>query len=196
MSVETINMTPREMETVRDRILYIYGRAFAEPPYSRSESDVEAFSMTLGRHTVRKDFRCCIAREDGRIVGFTYGYTTEPGQWWHDIVARAMDAVTVEEWLTGSFEFVELAVLPEAQGRGIGGRLHDALLEGLPHDKAVLSTHQSETPAFRLYRKRGWTVLVRDVMFPGLTTPYVIMGLDLSKQSPRNPARTTGQNPT
>ncbi len=99
------------------------------------------------------------------------------------MVAQVLDAETAAWWLPGYFEIVEPAVTPAAQGRGIDGRLHDALLVGLPHRTALLSTHQSETPALRLYRKRGWMPLLEGIVFPGGDMPFVIMGLDPGRRT-------------
>jgi ribosomal protein S18 acetylase RimI-like enzyme len=93
-----------------------------------------------------------------------------------------MDPAAAQRWLTDTFELVELAVAPHAQGRGIGSRLHDTLLADLPHQAAVLSTIQSETVALKLYRKRGWTVLLENFFFPGTSKPYIIMGLTLMRK--------------
>jgi GNAT superfamily N-acetyltransferase len=82
-------------------------------------------------------------------------------------------------WLMDCFAFAELAVIPSAQGRGIGGQLHDTLLGGLPHRTAVLSAFQGETPAMRFYRWRGWVTLLRNFAPPGSVHPYVVMGLQL-----------------
>jgi GNAT superfamily N-acetyltransferase len=84
------------------------------------------------------------------------------------------------EWLTQSFQLVEVAVTPETQGQGIGGRLHDRLLAELTYGKAVLSTIRAQTVAYWMYRKRGWRVLVEDMRFLGVDRPYRIMGLDLA----------------
>ncbi|WP_372492658.1 GNAT family N-acetyltransferase [Microbacterium aurugineum] len=66
----------------------------------------------------------------------------------------------VSGWVGGHFEFVELAVTPEARGRGIGGQLHDALLANLDHRRALLATSSSQDdPAVRLYSSRGWVSL-------------------------------------
>lgn len=66
----------------------------------------------------------------------------------------------VDEWVGGHFEFVELAVMPDARGCGIGRRLHDALLADLPHERALLSTSaRSDDPAVRLYSSNGWVTL-------------------------------------
>jgi ribosomal protein S18 acetylase RimI-like enzyme len=184
---EIASISPVELKAVQNQIVDVYREAFSMPPYDRRELDVHVFEHSLAHHALHKAFRCCVAREHpgGPILGFVYGYTSEPGQWWHDSVAKALAPVRVECWLRGSFEFVELAVAPAAQGRGIGGRLHDAILEGLPHHTAVLSTYQAETVALQLYRKRGWLPLLEHFYFPGNPPPYLIMGLDLEQRTGR-----------
>lgn len=174
-------LSATELGFVREEIIHVYREAFSLPPYDRNEIDVRGFAHSLARHTQRKDFRCCVATEHpgGRVLGFVYGYTSEPGQWWHDIVARALDPTTIQQWLSGAFEFVELAVLPSAQGQGIGGKLHDTILEGLPHRTAALSTYQTETTALQLYRKRGWIPLLQNFFFPNTSHPFLILGLHL-----------------
>jgi hypothetical protein len=63
----------------------------------------------------------------------------------------------VADWVGGHFEFVELAVHPVDRGHGTGGRVHDTLLAGLPHQRALLGTADDPTsPAVRMYRSRGW----------------------------------------
>jgi ribosomal protein S18 acetylase RimI-like enzyme len=168
---------------VRDELVAVYRAAFAPPLHHVSDEDAARFGgEILPRHAGRAGFRCRVAREapGGPVVGFAYGYTSAPGQWWHDLVARALGADLAERWLGGAFEFVELAVAPAAQGRGLGGRLHDALLAGLPHRTAVLSTRDAETPAVRLYRGRGWTPLLTGYRFPGGGDHWLVLGRVLS----------------
>ncbi|MFC4785737.1 GNAT family N-acetyltransferase [Nocardioides sp. MAHUQ-72] len=111
-----------------------------------------------GRHRSRPDFRLATVRDGDRLVGFGWGYTGHRGEYWPDLVAEALPGL--DAWVGGHFELVELAVLPEWRGRGAGRRLHDLLLEGLPHDRALLSTAADpEDPAVRLYRSRGWRCL-------------------------------------
>lgn len=55
-----------------------------------------------------------------------------------------------------------LGVAPDAQGRGIGGRLLDHLVSDARDDgQAALVLHvlASNTPAVRLYESRGWRAL-------------------------------------
>jgi hypothetical protein len=62
----------------------------------------------------------------------------------------------------------------------LGGRLHDALLAGCEQRTAALSTIRLQTPAYHLYRRRGWRTLGEDIHFPGVATPYRVMGLELA----------------
>jgi ribosomal protein S18 acetylase RimI-like enzyme len=106
-------------------------------------------------HRARADFRLATAREGGLLVGFAWGYTGERGEYWPDLVAEALP--DLDGWVGGHFELVELAVLEECRGRGAGRRLHDVVLAGLPHERALLSTVADEhDPAVRLYRSQGW----------------------------------------
>lgn len=90
------------------------------------------------------------------MVGFSWGYTGELGQFWSDFVLDQLGP-PIEDWVGGHFEFVELAVLSDVRGQGIGGRLHDILLSGLPHRRALLGTEdEPSSPAVRLYAGRGW----------------------------------------
>jgi ribosomal protein S18 acetylase RimI-like enzyme len=182
-TVEIVCISAGELAPIADRLAAVYYAAFAAPPYHRDAAQAAAFADTLAQHARRRDFQCCVAREGsgGRIAGFSYGYSGVAGQWWHDVVAGAMPREMAESWLKGSFELAELAVLPEAQGRGLGGRLHDTLLDGQRNRTAVLSTIQEETPALQLYRKRGWIELVPRLWFPNVAEAYLIMGIDLSR---------------
>ncbi len=163
----------------------VYKAAFGVPPNSATDEEVALFlDRGLPRHSYRAGFRCCVATlPGGELVGFAYGYTGEFGQYWTDKVAGGLDDATVEAWMPGHFEFVELAVSPEYQGRGVGGNLHDALLEGLPHSRAMLSTVEADTPARRMYLRRGWVELLRGFRFSPDGPPFVIMGLDLAQRS-------------
>lgn len=164
----------------------VYRAAFAAPPYNEGPAELMRFMETLPRHAQRAGFRCVVAREKttGRIVGFAYGYASQPSQWWHDTIRQALSREKADEWLSDAFEFVELAVTPVFQGYGIGGRLHDALLADLPYRTAVLSTYQGDTNAMRLYRKRGWVTLLENFVYPSddpaSDKPFVIMGLRLN----------------
>lgn len=134
----------------------------------------------LPRHAEREGFRFRAAEDEGRMIGFTYGYLGGPNQWWHDLVAAEMTEQQQARWLApGHFEFVELHVRPEYRRRGLGGELHDELLRGLESKTAVLSTQADNEPALALYRGRRWQVVLPEMRFSPGGVPYCILGLDL-----------------
>jgi ribosomal protein S18 acetylase RimI-like enzyme len=142
----------------------VYLSAFGAPGYDESPARAEQFgSEQLPLHSERDGFKFVVARAEERIVGFAYGFTGERGQWWSDRIAETAPPEIVDEWVGGHFEIVELAVMVEAQGQGLGAALHDVLVADLPHEKALLSTYIDDRPAPRLYRRKGWQVLVPDL---------------------------------
>jgi ribosomal protein S18 acetylase RimI-like enzyme len=141
----------------------------------------ERLDVIVPRHLGRPAFRFVAEHdESGQLAGIAYGYRGAPGQWWHDLVAGALDEAARARWLgPGHFEFVELAVRPDMRRRGIGSRLHDALLTGLEGPTAVLSTEVDNEPAIGLYSSRGWQVVVPVIDFGRSFPPFLIMGRDL-----------------
>ncbi len=178
----------RTLERFEARIVEIYGAAFSDPPYSQKGADFRAFAKRLPIHARNEGFRCLVAEEDGRVLGFAYGFTDEPGQWWHGQVERAMEEAGLSFWLEDAFVLTEFAVAPDARGRGVGGSLHDALLDELPHRRALLSTHREKTVARDIYDRRGWRVLLEDFAYPAGGNPAVVMGREL-RTRPRPASR-------
>ena len=129
------------------------------------------------RHSTYPGFAALGALDPAdHLLGFGYGHTDEPGQWWHEQVAPALARAGHAQWLAGSFVLVELHVLPEHQGRGIGRRLLTSLLAGRDEPRALLSTDDEETPARGLYRRAGFTDLLTGFRFTTTTRPYAVMG--------------------
>jgi ATP-binding cassette subfamily B protein len=175
-AVGIVSMRPDEVANEIEAFTAVYRSAFAAPPYSETETHARRFAeQALPPHLRRPGFRCVAARDaaGGELIGFAYGYACGPGQWWHDHILASLGADVVAEWGCGSFEIAEVAVAAAFQGLGIGARLHDALLEGLPHGRAVLMARKNAPAALRLYLGHGWTML-GDV--PGHPT-NVVMGL-------------------
>jgi ribosomal protein S18 acetylase RimI-like enzyme len=183
MSYRVLDLNAEDFLRLRSQLVDIYRTAFGEPPYFRTEVDALGFSESLLRHINRSGFASNVALDDdsGLAVGFAYGYTSLPGQWWYDVVTQALSPEATEQWVKGSFELVELAVMPSAQGHHLGSYLHDQIIRRVAHPNAVLSTMQADTVASRLYLKRGWRPLVENFHFPGVSRPYQIMALDRSR---------------
>ena len=161
----------------------IYVVAMNYPTYAGAQR-----SVTAQGHTGYEGFACRAAlRPDGRLVGFGYGYTSKPGQWWHDLVRRAVTDEVAAEWLPDAFELSEMHVLPHYQGGGIGRRLLTSLAAAIPHRAMLLSTPDADTRAFRLYRSVGFVDLARGHRFPGDARPFAVLGawLPLVDAGPR-----------
>lgn len=161
---------------LRRQVVDVWGRAHDLPRVSPTRDE---FGRTrLGRHAAREDFRFLGAfAGDGALVGFVYGYTGSPGQWWYDRVARALDRAARREWLEPRhFEFTELAVHPDFQGRGVGSLLHDRVLEGLPHERALLSALADNAPVVAFYRHRGWESILDRLRFEPGRPEFTVMG--------------------
>ncbi len=130
----------------------------------------------LPAHVERRDFVFLVARENGGLVGFAYGFTGEHGQWWTESVARAFSPAQREQWLEPPhFEVVELHVRPSRQRRGIGSALLAQLLSRQPHDRALLSTQAASGKARSFYAKNGWSELA-DVDFGAGYPGYIVLG--------------------
>ncbi len=167
--------TPRTFAAHLDDAMHIYARAMRYPDYTGAQRGVSA------RKHLRHDGFACRAAvlADGSLVGFGYGYTTESGQWWHDLVRRALTREMADEWLRDAFELSELHVLPDYQGEGIGRQLLVSLAAAIPHSAMLLSTPDSDTRAFRLYRDAGFVDLARNYLFPGDARPFAVLGARL-----------------
>ncbi|MEP6598865.1 MAG: GNAT family N-acetyltransferase [Actinomycetota bacterium] len=159
-----------------DEAMRIYVLAMDYPAYAGTQR-----SVTARRHTGNPGFACRAAlADDGTLLGFGYGYTTAPGQWWHDLVRRALPPALAFQWLTDAFELSELHVLPGQQGAGIGRSLLVSLAGDIsPHRAILLSTPDADSRAFRLYRSLGFADLARNYLFPGDTRPFAVMGASL-----------------
>ena len=163
-----------------DGLADVYPEAFAGPPHDEPPEAADRFRDSLARHARLPGFRAAVAWAAGAdLVGFGYGHTSLPGQWWHDRAAAAL-APPARGWLEGPFVIVDLAVRPRSRRQGIGGGLHDLLLEEQSHARAVLSARQDDAGAQRLYHARGWQEIGRDLAFVPGGDPYVILARRLA----------------
>ena len=175
--VEIREALREEMERRLPEILVIYAIV-----HGLSERAIRERDEIMRRHFRRRGYRGFIAVDGDRLVGFSYGYTGDPGQYWYDKVWAAMTPEQRKEWMEPEhYEFVELAVHPEYQRRGIGGRLHDLLLKERPEPVALLTVRADNEPAISLYRKRGWVVVLDDFRFSPDGVRFFVMGKRLDR---------------
>lgn len=170
-----ISWTPEQFSLRVNEAMDIYVRAMNYTPPTGAQR-----AVTARRHAQHEGFAARAAvLDDGTLVGFGYGYTTLKGQWWHDLVRKALDQDQAGDWLDDAFELSELHVLPEFQGAGTGRVLLRELTASLPHRSVLLSTPDVDTRAFRLYRHLGFVDLRRHYLFPGDVRPFAVLGARL-----------------
>ena len=159
----------------------VYAAAFAPPPYNDPDRGEEIRYRLRRLHRDREGFRGFIALGEADepgvpspgVVGMTYGYRSQRGQWWRDAVARELDRRARKLWLGSAYELVEIATHPDFQNRGIGALLVDSLLDGRPEKTCVLST-RTDSRAHELYARLGFEVITEMAFTPGGAAFYVM----------------------
>ena len=144
-----------------------------------------ARGMLWEEHSRRDGFSCVIATgADDRIRGLAYGYRGAPGQWWYSEVRRGVPAGSQQQELADFFELTELHVHPNWQGHGLGEELLRELARDRPERRMLLSTPEGENRAWRLYRRLGFTDVLRNYRFTGDPRPFGVLGRDLPLAPP------------
>jgi ribosomal protein S18 acetylase RimI-like enzyme len=121
------------------------------------------------------------------LVGIAYGYRGAPDQWWQQQVVAGLRRVGtdhghIDKLMTGYFELTELHIHPRAQGDGLGEALTRRLLSGRPEPHVLLSTPEilgESNRAWRLYRRLGFSDVIRGYHFAGDPRPFAILGRPL-----------------
>lgn len=168
---------PQEFVHIADHLIAIYVAAMRYPPGS-------AFGrLSLWReHARRAGFGCQVAFDRAGIpLAFGYGYTGDPGQWWHSEVRRGLTPEQTDRWLGDYAELTELHVRPDTQGAGLGEQVLRRFLATRQESSVLLSTPEGENRAWRLYRRLGFVDVTRRHIFTGDPRPFGILGLSLRR---------------
>lgn len=182
--------TPDDLLRRADDVLAVYSDAMGYRPET-----ILARRGYLATHVRRPDFRAVatLSRE-GELIGFGYGYHSAPGQWWHDQVSAALTPSERQVWLSDCFEVVELHVRTAAQGHGLGARQLRALLRMATGSTTLLSTPEADeqrSRAWRLYRRFGFTDVLRHLIFPGDARKFAVLGRALPLESTDSPTESS-----
>jgi len=192
-----IDLSPRDMSHRLPDALAIYVDAMR---YPRDTQDQRA-SMWM-EHSRRNGWRAVAAVETSDaagaqppvdlltgapMLGVAYGYCGAPDQWWQQQVVQGLRRAGLPPTQIGSlmanyFELTELHIHPRAQGRGLGEGLARRLLAGRGERNVLLSTPEirgEDNRAWRLYRRLGFTDIIRGHHFAGDPRAFAILGRPL-----------------
>lgn len=173
-----VHWAPEDLLARLDDVLTVYAEAMEYPA-----DLVAARRGFVAAHTHYEGFRAVATLDnDDRLLGFSYGYLSASGQWWHEQVRSGLSRGDARRWLSDCFELVELHVRPDAQGHGLGYAQLRALLDGATERTVLLSTPEApreDSRAWRLYRRTGFTDVLRHFHFPGDDRPFAVLGRDL-----------------
>jgi ribosomal protein S18 acetylase RimI-like enzyme len=188
-----IELSPSDMQRRLGDALAVYVDAMR---YPRGTEDQRA-SMWL-EHTRRDGWKAVAAVEvpddtaglsgatlaAAPMLGVAYGYCGAPDQWWQQQVVQGLhrvgaDRAQITELMTSYFELTELHIAPRAQGRGLGEALARRLLADRGEAHVLLSTPEingEANRAWRLYRRLGFTDIIRGYHFAGDPRAFAILG--------------------
>lgn len=193
-----IDLSPSDMAHRLSDALGVYVDAMR---YPRGTEDQRA-SMWL-EHTVRRGWKAVAAIDlsaaDARattggtalatapMLGVAYGYRGAPDQWWQRQVVAGLRLTGagqehISALMDNYFELTELHIHPRAQGRGLGEALVRRLLDGRGEQHVLLSTPEingEANRAWRLYRRLGFTDIIRNYRFTGDPRAFAILGRSL-----------------
>lgn len=204
MAAYLIDLSPEDMQRRLSDALRVYVDAMR---YPRGTEEQRA-ALWL-EHTRRQGWKAVAAvefetvdtgdtpgaspaptREDlvgAPLLGIAYGYCGAPDQWWQQQVVSGLHRVGasrehIAELMSSYFELTELHIEPRAQGRGLGEALARRLLTDRGESHVLLSTPEingEANRAWRLYRRLGFTDVIRGYHFAGDPRPFAILGRPL-----------------
>ncbi|KAA8962644.1 N-acetyltransferase [Mycobacterium sp.] len=194
MATFVIDLSPHDMQRRLADALGVYVHAMG---YPRGTENQRA-AMWL-EHTRRPGWQAVAAVEvdcrtgetpspavlgNAPLLGVAYGYCGAPDQWWQQQVVVGLQRVgrpgaDIARLMSSYFELTELHIHPRSQGRGLGEALTRRLLAGRAEANVLLSTPETgDKPnrAWRLYRRLGFTDIIRGYHFAGDPRPFAILG--------------------
>lgn len=102
-----------------------------------------------------------VVQEHNSMLGFLYGYTYKPDQWWSTQVGLAIAASDHADVTDDAFSLVEVAVLPVNQDNGVGTALLRHQMAHQPQRYVLLSTGASaENRATAFYERLGFKIIL------------------------------------
>ncbi len=194
MATFLIDLSPADMQRRLGEALTVYIDAMGYP----RGTEGQRAPMWL-EHSRRRGWRAVAAVEsavespdllsggqlaEARLLGVAYGYRGAPDQWWQQQVVRGLQHfgfphAEISRLMGDYFELTELHIQPAAQGHGLGEALARRLLTDRAEAHVLLSTPEmtgDPNRAWRLYRRLGFTDVIRGYHFAGDPRPFAVLG--------------------
>jgi GNAT superfamily N-acetyltransferase len=148
----------RGLRDQKAEILAVYQEVYAER-LSDPFFYPDRFWGRLEPGSWREGFRLVTGRVGGELVGFTLGSVLSATSGWWEGLKADVDADFLRETGSRTFGINELQVRPVWRRRGFAKVMSNALLEGLPVERATLLVRAENTPAYTAYISWGFKVI-------------------------------------
>ncbi|MDR3657551.1 MAG: GNAT family N-acetyltransferase [Mycobacterium sp.] len=195
MAIFLIDLPPNDMERRLSDALGVYVDAMRYPRGTESQRAAmwlehirrrgwQGVGVVEADVAEGQDAPSAAELSDAPLLGVAYGYPGAPGQWWQQQVVLGLQRgglppQEIAGLINSYFELTELHIHPRVQGRGLGEALARRLLARRTEENVLLSTPETDgepNRAWRLYRRLGFTDIIRRYHFAGDPRAFAILG--------------------
>ncbi len=163
--VDVVELDGAGTLAIFDEVQTVYHQAF--PEY-----DLDDHRRRTTRQANSPGFATATVRRLGVLLGFAYGLPLRPeSTWWRGLTPPAEEGFA-EESGRRTFALIDLCVVPEERGLGLGRRLVTELLGTRAEERATLATAPDEVEVQRMYERWGWSKVGRVPGSPGSTEAH------------------------
>lgn len=140
---------------LNDELAEVYMAIRAEPPYNSAPLyDKDRFLERTRQQITVPGFHLVTVRDGEVLAGFAFGLPFTAGRWWGGETTPGPAEVVA----TDKYAVIELNLLKQYRGRGIGRELLAELLAARPEPYAMLLS-RPEAVAHAIYEHWGWQVV-------------------------------------